>query len=797
MQYGHFDDAAREYVVDRPDTPRAWSNYLGSTEYGAIVTNNAGGYSFYRSAALGRFLRFRTNAIPMDQPGRYLYLRDRASGDYWSASWQPVGKPLETYKSVCRHGTAYTIIESQYAGIRSEATYFVPLGQKFEYWRLRVTNETDRPRDLSLFTYCEFAGNWALGQDTVNIQYTAYTVKCDWVEGMLRVACNDNVPADPEHFTNGDQGRWTWMALTGADVTAYDSDRELFIGPYRTYANPLVVEQGRMSNSLAMGDNACGGQQADLTLAPGETREILVMLGVGKAEVEGVSARAEFGTAERAEKELQKLRAEWHSRLGKLTCQTPDPAFNSMINVWNAYNCLLTFAWSRAASLIYGGDRDGLAYRDTVQDFVGVTPTIPEMVRERMELMITGQNSTGGAMPLVRPFAHEPGKMPPTPEHSYRSDDCLWLFNAVPAYVTEVGDLAFYDKVLPYSDKGSATVLGHLRRALEFNLERRGAHGLPSGLDADWNDCLRLGPKGESLFVTFQVRLGLTVYADIVKRLGRETEATWAAAQLADLDRRIQAHAWDGEWFVRGYRENGTPLGSKSEAEGTIFINAQSWAVISGAATPDQAERAMESAHERLATEYGLMICAPPYAKTPYHIVRAVLMNGGMKENGGIFSQPQGWAVMAETLLGHGDRAFEYYRAFMPAAQNDKAEIRQIEPYVHCQSTHSPFSRRYGASRIPWLTGTAAWAYFSATQHILGLRPEMEGLRLDPCVPAAWKEFSMTRLFRGKQIHIRVENPNGVQKGVVKTILNGTELKDNLLPAEALKEANDVVVTMG
>jgi cellobiose phosphorylase len=529
-----------------------------------------------------------------------------------------------------------------------------------------------------------------------------------------------------------------------------------------------------------------------------------------------------------------------------------------MINVWNAYNCLLTFTWSRAASLIYGGDRDGMAYRDTVQDFVGVTPTIPAMVGERLELMLTGQNSTGGAMPLVRPFAHEPGKMPPTPEHSYRSDDCLWLFNAVPAYVAEVGDLTFYDKVLPYSDQGSATVLGHLRRALEFNLERTGQHGLPSGLDADWNDCLRLGPKGESLFVTFQVRFGLVVYADIAQRLARHSadaahqgsadatrqgsggvplpnraiapvdrgrdapapfpppfdpttstsscadlrahydgEAAWAAAQLQGLDRRIQAHAWDGEWFVRGYRENGVPLGSKSEPEGTIFINAQSWAVISGAATPDQAERAMASAHERLATEYGLMICAPPYAKTPYHIVRAVLMNGGMKENGGIFSQPQGWAVIAETLLGHGDRAYEYYRAFMPAAQNDKAEIRQIEPYVHCQSTHSPFSRRYGASRIPWLTGTAAWAYFSATQHILGLRPEMEGLRLDPCVPASWKEFTMTRLFRGKQIHIRVENPAGVQKGVVKTILNGEALKDNLLPAESLKEANDVVVTMG
>jgi len=798
MRFGHFDDAAKEYVVDRPDTPKSWTNYLGTTEYGSVITNNAGGYSFYKSASQGRFMRFRTNTIPMDQPGRYFYIRDNADGDYWSSSWQPVGKPLERYRSECRHGTAYTIITSQYAGIRSESTYFVPLQQTFEYWRLRVTNESGRPRDLSVFTFAEFACNWRLTQDLINQQYTAYIVRAEWKDGILGIITNPNVPPDPEHFENGDQGRSIWMTLTGADIAGYESDRERFLGSYRTYANPIVVERGQCGGSLAYGDNPCGCVQANLMLAPGETRELVVLLGVGWAAEEGRRAVAKFASPTRVEKELQAVKKEWHSKLESLKVETPDKDLDHMVNVWNPYACLINFAWSRAASLVYSGERDGLGYRDTVQDFVGSAALIPEETRQRLELMITGQLSHGGAMEVVKQFSHHPGHEKGPDDHSrLRADDCLWLFNAVPAYVNETGDSGFYRKVLPYADKGEDTVFKHLRRALEFNLNHTGAHGLPSGLHADWNDCIRLGEKGESLFVTLQARLGFKVYGEIAEMLGEKAEAAWARTQLAAMDEKIQKYGWDGEWFVRAYKDDGEVMGSKTCKEGRIFLNPQTWAVLSGAATPEQAVKAMDSAYLQLFTDYGLMLCRPAFKDTPYHVVRAVLFNEGTKENGGIFSQIQPWAVMAECVLGRGERAMEYYRAFLPAAQNDKAEIRQIEPYVFCQSTHSRASRQYGVSRLPWLTGTTAWAYYAATHHILGLQPEADGMRIDPCIPSAWKSFSMERRFRGKTLSIRVENPNGVQKGVRRLTLNGKEMKGGFIPAKELKAKNDITVVMG
>jgi N,N'-diacetylchitobiose phosphorylase len=801
MNYGYFDDQAKEYVITRPDTPQSWSNYLGSTEYGAILTNNAGGYGFYQSGARGRFLRLNFNSVPLDQPGRYFYLRDRESGDYWSASWQPVGKRLgsqvDQYKSTCRHGTAYTVIESRYAGIASVTTYFVPLGQAFEYWRLKLTNESDRPRGLSVFTLCEFTNQWDTFQDRVNLQYSLFIVRGELSDGLLRIAIQDNLTPDTEGFFIHDIARHCWLALVGAPLVGYDTSREAFLGPYRGYHNPLAVERGWCANSQAYGDNACGTLQASLILQPGESCELLVLLGIGDARSVGQRTVAEFGSLARAEVELQKLKDTWHARLGSLVVETPDEAFNHTVNVWGLYNCLITFAWSRAASLIYNGERDGLGFRDSVQDLLGVTAAIPDEARARLELMLTAQLSNGGAMPVVRPFEHRPGHETPPDPAEYRSDDCLWFFNAVPAYVGETGDLDFYHKVLPYADKGGATVLGHLRRALEFNLERTGAHGLPCGLAADWNDCLRLGYYGESLFVAFQVRLGLTVYAEIAGRLGQPEEVGWALAQRETLDAHIQACAWDGEWFIWAIGEDGTVYGTHGYAEGQVYLNTQVWAVISGAATPEQAARCLETVHERLATPYGLMLCAPPFVKTPIDVMRAVVFNPGVKENAGIFNHTQGWGVMAECLLGHGDRAYEYYRASMPAAYNDRAELRQIEPYVQGQTTYSTYSPRAGTTRTPWLTGAAAWAYYSATQYILGLRPEIDGLRLDPCIPSAWPGFKATRRFRGRTIQIEVENPAGVCRGVQTLTLNGERLAGNLLPADRLREHNQVKVVLG
>ena len=799
MQFGHFDDEKKEYVIDKPDTPRPWSNYLGSTEYGAIITNHAGGYSFIRSAAQGRFTRLRFNSVPLDQPGRYFYIRDNKSEDYWSAAWQPVGKNLDEYKSICRHGTAYTIIESEYSGIKSESTYFVPLDRHFECWILKLDNNSKEKRELSIFTYIEFTSEWNVTQDIINLQYSQFVVKSDVIDNMINTSVLGNIPEGSEKFDNEAHGRHSFFAIVGAEPSGYDTSRDAFLGgSYGTYANPAVVKNGKCTNSLAHGDNACGVFQIDINLNPGESKEIMVLMGVGTAEKVGKAVKQEFSDINKAREELEKVKKYWHRWLGRFTVDTPDKELNSMINVWNAYNCLITFAWSRAASLIYQGARDGLGYRDTVQDILGVLPAIPGIAGERLELMITGQLSTGGAMPLVKPFDHHPGKHEtPSDDSHYRSDDCLWLFNTVPAYIKETGNISFYEKILPYADKGEDTVLGHLRRALEFNLERTGQHGLPCGLDADWNDCLCLGQKGETVFVTFQVRYGLVVYIEICKMLDKEEEVKWAEDKLKTLDENIQKHTWDGEWFVRAFREDGSVIGTKKDPEGSIFLNPQAWSVISGAATDEQKEKAMKSVNEKLCTDYGIMVCAPPFEKTKYHVVRAVLFNHGQKENASIFCHTQGWAIMAEAMLGHGDLAYQYFRNYMPAAFNTKAEVRGIEPYVYNQNIHSKYSRKYGTARVPWLSGTASWSYFSSTQYIIGVQPDYNGLRIDPCIPCSWEGFTIRREFRGKILNIKVVNKNKVQKGVKKIIINGEEIQDNLIPADKMKDENEVTVVMG
>jgi len=797
VQFGYFDDAAKEYVITRPDTPRSWSNYLGSTEYGAIITNNAGGYSFYRSAAQGRFVRIRFNSVPLDQPGRYLYLRDAESGDYWSASWQPVGKPLEHYKSECRHGTAYTTISSEYSGIKAETTYFVPLGKTFEIWRLKLTNTGTRSRKLSAFTYVEYASNWSAFNDLTNLQYSQFIVRMECKDGIIDHGTNIHIPEDPENFENADQGRHTFLALLGAPVTGFDTDRAAFLGTYGSYTNPKVLETGTCTNSLAYGDNGCGVLKSDITLEPGETREIAVLMGVGRAEVEGKAAASAYADPHAVEAELAKLKAYWHGRIEGLTAETPDPAFNSMLAMWGPFNCQMTYAWSRAASLIYAGERDGLGYRDTVQDLLGVMHAIPQEAVKRLELMLSGQLANGGAMPVVKQFAHRPGQEKEPPEHEYRSDDGMWLFNTVPAYIKESGDVDFLKKVIPFADHGEAAVLGHLRRAIEFNLARSGAHGLPCGLSADWNDCIRLGKKGETVMVAFQLRFALATYAELCGLMSDKAEKLWAEEMLAAFDKLLAEKTWDGAWYVRGFGEDGITYGSSAQKEGSIFLNTQTWAVFSGHAKGERAATAMGSVETHLSTEYGLKLCDPPFVETSMKVMRAVLFNPGMKENGAVFTHTQGWAVIAETMLGHGDKAYRYYRASMPAAWNEKAEVREIEPYVYCQFTHVPPSPREGAARVPWLSGSASWAYVAGTQYVLGIRADWDGLVVDPCIPKEWKGFSATRRFRGKTVEIIVNNAAGVEKGVKTLCLNGETLRGNLIPADKLQDVNQVIVEMG
>ena len=797
MQYGYFDDDAKEYVVTRPDTPSSWSNYLGSTEYGAVITNNAGGYGFYKSGAQGRFMRLRFNSVPMDQPGRYFYLRDMQSGDYWSASWQPVGKPLDSYKSECRHGTAYTKITSEYSGIESETKYYVPLGQTFEYWRLKLTNKSSSPRKIRAFTYCEFTNQWNTTQDQVNLQYSIFIVKGQKTSpNMIQVISHENLyeqhkknPAVTDYMSE-------WMALAGSPVTGFDTSRQSFIGTYGSYKEPAAVVEGCCYNSEAFGDNACGTLQTDIELAPGESKEILVMLGIGAAEEEGKKALAEFGTIERADLEFDKLVKNWHEKLGSFKTVTPDEDINHTVNVWGLYNCLITFAWSRAASLVYNGERDGLGYRDSVQDILGVSAAIPEQAEERLVRLLSGQFSNGGALPVIgKDFV--PGKQKMIDAGEFRSDDCQWFFNAVPCFVAETGKLDFYNRIVPYADQGEATVYGHLKQALLFNLERMGADGLPCGLLADWNDCLKLGYHGESLFVAFQLRLGLTTYADISERLNKSEEAAWALSEREKLDANIQKKCWDGKWFVWAIAEDGTVYGTHSIDEGQIYFNTQVWSVLSGAATPEQQKLCLESVKEKLATPYGLMLCAPPFVHADREIMSSVVFLPGIKENAGIFNHTQGWGVIAEIMNGNGDRAYEYCKAALPAAYNDKAEVRQSEPYVIGQTTYSTYSKRPGNTRVSWLSGAATWNYYSITQYMLGIRPQYDGLLIDPCVKHDWDSFSVERRWRNMNISIEVKNPSRVCRGIESLEVDGKKLDSVLVPVDLLHDGSRIIAVMG
>jgi N,N'-diacetylchitobiose phosphorylase len=794
MQYGFFDESQKEYVITKPDTPAPWANYLGSPEYGAIISNNAGGYSFVKSGANGRISRYRFNSINSDQPGRYIYIRDAESADYWSASWQPVGKDLSGYSSECRHGTGYSVMTSDYASIHTETLYYVPLDKTYEVWRLKVKNTDNRAREISTFGFIEFTNDGNYEQDQVNLQYTLYITRTYYRNNMILQSINDLLP---EHD-------WRFFGVAGQDVDGYDGDRDVFVGPYRNYANPRSVVRGQCSNSLNFNGNSCGALQCNMVLQPGEEKELVFLLGAYGGE-EAAALIERYKDPSVVQEEYEELRNFWHKKLNRFQVLTPDEDLNQMVNVWNAYQCFITFIWSRAASFQYCGLRNGLGYRDTVQDIQGIIHLDHEMALERLRLMISAQVSNGGGLPLVK-FDHNPGheKTPDDPEYgmetghpSYRADDALWLFPTVMKYLKESGNLAFLDEVIPYSDKGEATVYDHLKQALQFSLDRMGVHGMPVGLHADWNDCLRLGAKGESLFVAFQLYLGYRILIEIAEYKERHEDKKWLQGLLDELDHNIQKHAWEGNQFVRGFTEDNYTIGSENNEEASTWLNPQSWAVISGAAKPIQGALALEKVNQTLKTQHGAMLFYPPFKKYGLPVARMILFNETTKENAGIFSQTQGWLILAEAMAGNGNRAHEYYRSCNPAAMNGQADTRVLEPYVHGQFVEAANSPYFGRAHVHWLTGTASTIMVGVTEGILGVQPQFDGIRINPCVPASWTTFSMCREFRGRMLNIRVENKNGVQKGVSRITVNGTELRGDFIPLQLLQEENDVVVVLG
>lgn len=803
MKYGYFDDEAREYVITRPDTPAPWANYLGSPEYGALISNNAGGYSFAKSGANGRILRYVFNNF--DQPGRYIYIRDNESKDFWSASWQPVGKNVDEYKSECRHGTAYTKMLADYSGIHSEALYYVPLNQSYEVWSLKLKNTSDKTRKLTITGYAEFTNNSNYEQDQVNLQYSLFIGRTYFDKNRVVQQVHGNL-ADVEKDKPVDNKIVTerFLGLAGSEVSSYCGDKEEFLGLYHSYKNPVGVENGDLGNHLSYNENSCGAVSSIIQLAPDEEKSIAFIVGMKYTDEAGKIIDSYKDVAKTCEKELSELKKWWHGKFENFQVNTPSKEFNTMINTWNAYNCFMTFIWSRAASFIYCGLRNGYGYRDTVQDIQGVIHLAPEMAVEKIRFMLSAQVDNGGGLPLVK-FTHNAGHedtpddasyVKETGHPAYRADDALWLFPTIFKYISESGNLAFIDEVIPFANKDEGTVYEHLKRAINFSMERLGPHGLPAGLYADWNDCLRLGKNGESSFVAFQYYYAMTVIKYFAEYKQDTDYIAFIERTQESFKKLLNKLCWNEDRFIRGFTEAGETIGKKGDPEANMWLNPQSWSVISGLATKEQAEKALDSVQKQLNTEYGAVLMDPPYHSHAFEGALAVIYNAGVKENSGIFSQSQGWIILAEALSGHGNAAFQYFMENAPSAQNDKAEIRKLEPYCYGQFTEGKASPHFGRSHVHWLTGTASTVMVGCVEGILGMRPDFGGLRIAPSVPSDWKNFSIEKTFRGKKLKITVENPSGKESGFSEFYVNGEKFSDNYIPESKLTAVTEVRLVM-
>lgn len=803
MKYGYFDETKKEYVITRPDTPAPWVNYLGSPEYGAIVSNNAGGYSFAKSGANGRLLRYVFNQF--DEPGRYIYIRDNESKDYWSASWQPVGKKLDDYKSECHHGTAYTVMLADYSDIHSEVRYYVPLNKTYEVWNLSLTNNSDKVRSLNITGYAEFTNNSNYEQDQVNLQYSQFITKTIFVENRVRQMIHANLDRieDGKEIDNKDVVN-RFIGLAGAAVDSWCGDKEEFLGRYHRYSNPVGVESGKLNNHGNYNENSCGALTTVIELKPGETKTIAFLVGMTGNEEAGKIVETYADTKNVCDRELEELISYWHGKLAHFQIKTPSDEFNTMINTWNAYNCFMTFIWSRAASFTYCGLRNGYGYRDTVQDIQGVIHLAPEMAVEKIRFMLSAQVDNGGGLPLVK-FTHNPGHedtpddasyVQETGHPAYRADDALWLFPTVYKYVSETGNLAFIDEVIPFANRDEGTVYEHLKRAIDFSMNHLGRHGMPAGLYADWNDCLRLGADGESTFVALQFYYAMTILKEFASYKNDEEYIKYLTDNQKKLGDIIQNLCWNEDRFIRGFTGEGQVIGKREDPEANMWLNPQSWAVISGLANDEQADKALQQVYERLNTEYGAILMDPPYHAHAFDGALAVIYNAGTKENAGIFSQSQGWIILAEALKGHGDRAFQYFMENAPAAQNDRAEIRRLEPYCYGQFTEGKASPNFGRSHVHWLTGTASTVMVGCVEGILGMRPDFYGLRIAPSIPKTWDSFEIDKDFRGKHLHILVKNPAHLESGCSKLLVNGQEIKGNYIPEEMMSENTYIELTM-
>jgi len=798
VRYGYFDNDRREYVVTRPDTPLPWINYLGSEAYFGIISNTAGGYSFYRDARLRRLTRYRYNNAPLDLGGRYIYLRDDESGEFWSPSWQPTQRDLDAYS--CRHGLGYSTIASGFRGIRAETCYFVPLGENLEIWRVRVTNERPAPANLSLFSSVEFC-LWEALEDNTNFQRN-YSI------GQVEI--EDGVIYHKSEYRER-RNHFAYFACS-EPLAGFDTQRDAFLGPYRGWDRPIVVERGKATDSEAHGWQPMGSHHVRLALAAGETREVVFVLGysenpkdrkfdppgsqrIDKRTVKPVIAKYLDSAVVAAA--FQSLRDYWTDLLGTLQVETGNEHVDRMVNIWNAYQCMVTFNMSRSASLFESGIGRGMGFRDSNQDLLGFVHMIPARARERILDIAATQLPTGGAyhqyQPLTKRGNNEVG--------SGFNDDPAWLVLGVAAYVKETGDEGILDEPVPYDNApGSERPLyEHLQRSLRYTLDRLGPHGLPLIGRADWNDCLNLncfsdtpgesfqttenkaGGVAESVFIGGLFVLAAQEMKALALRRGDETEAGLchdSAAVMADV---VETAGWDGAWFRRAYDFFGKVVGSSENEEGQIFIEPQGMCILAGIGLDNGlAAKALASVRERLATPHGIVLQQPAYTYYHRELGEISTYPQGYKENAGIFCHTNPWLMIAEAMAGNGNGALDYYMRINPSAREEISDIHRCEPYVYAQMIAGKDAPTHGEAKNSWLTGTAAWNFVAISQWILGIRPEHDGLRIDPCVPAEWGDFKVTRRFRGATYLITVRKPVGATGRVANLLVDGRAVAGNV-----------------
>jgi cellobiose phosphorylase len=810
MKFGYFDDKNREYVITTPQTPYPWINYLGNEAFFSIMSNTAGGYSFYRDARLRRITRYRYNNVPVDDGGKYFYIND--GGDVWSPGWKPMKKELSSYS--CRHGLGYTMISGERGGLAAEILFMVPIGYNCEVQKVKLQNNSDRAKNIKLFSLVEWC-LWNAQDDMTNFQRNFSTGEVE-IDGSAIY-----------HKTEYRERRNHYAFYSvNQPIQGFDTDRETFLGLYNGFNEPQTVLSGESRNSVAHGWSPIASHYLEISLQPGESKELIFVLGYIENEQEekfvahkvinkkkAQSMINDFSTVDAVEKAFQKIKSYWDERLSVYQLESSDEKLARMVNIWNPYQCMITYLFSRSASFFESGIGRGMGFRDSNQDLIGFVHMNPERTKERILDIAATQKQDGSAyhqyQPLTKKGNNEIG--------GDFNDDPMWLVLGVSAYIKETGDMSILDEQVPFDndENNKASMFEHLTRSFNHVVNHLGAHKLPLIGRADWNDCLNLNCFSNNPDESFQTTTNkidggaesvmiagmFVLYGEefirICNLLGKKELAEEAKGHVSDMRKAIDQHGWDGEWFVRAYDYFGKKIGSNECEEGKIFIESQGFCIMAGIGVEDgRAQKALQAVNERLACEYGIVLNNPAFTKYYIEMGEISTYPEGYKENAGIFCHNNPWIMISETKVGNGDQAFDYYKRITPAYLEDISDLHKTEPYVYSQMIAGKDAWKPGEAKNSWLTGTAAWNYYAISQHILGIKPEYDGLLVEPCIPKSWEGYTITRKFRGATYKIKVSNPNNVSSGIKELVINGQKVVGNKIPLMDKGSINEVLAVL-